>query len=39
VQLKALNISPDFVRQTVGAGSGLPPVNKLVEMKIFGRKR
>jgi hypothetical protein len=39
VQLKALNITPEFVRSVVGARTSLPPVNELVEMKIFGRQR
>ena len=39
VQLKALDVTPEFVRATVGAGSALPPVDRLVEMKIFGARR
>ncbi|HEX3422007.1 MAG TPA: hypothetical protein VHS33_01200 [Sphingomicrobium sp.] len=39
VQLKALNITPDFVQRVAAADSSLPPVNKLVELKTFGRKR
>lgn len=38
VQLKALNITPEFVR-SVSSGNQPMPVNDLVEMKIFGRKR
>jgi hypothetical protein len=39
VQLKALDITPEFVRSAVGQRTTMPPVNELVEMKIFGRKR
>lgn len=39
VQLKALDITPEFVRSAVGQRTTMPPVNKLVEMKLFGRKR
>ena len=38
VELKALNITPEFVRETVGSQAAMPPVNKLVEMKMFGGK-
>ena len=38
VELKALNITPGFVRETVGSQAAMPPVNKLVEMKMFGGK-
>jgi hypothetical protein len=39
VQLKALNITPEFVRFAVGERQPLPPVNELVQMKIFGTRR
>ena len=39
VQLKALDITPEFVRSAVGRRATMPPVNELVEMKLFGRKR
>jgi len=39
VQLKALNITPEFVQSVVQTGQAMPPVDKLVEMKLFGRKR
>jgi hypothetical protein len=39
VQLKALDISPDFVRSAVGQRATMPPVNELVEMKTFGKRR
>ena len=39
VQLKALNITPEFVRSTVGSRATLPPVNELVDLKIFGSRR
>lgn len=39
VQLKALDITPEFVRSTVGSRATMPPVNELVEMKLFGRRR
>ena len=38
IQLKALDISPDFVRSAVGQRATMPPVNELVEMKIFGKR-
>jgi hypothetical protein len=38
VELKALNITPDFVRGAVGSQAAMPPVNKLVEMKMFGNR-
>jgi hypothetical protein len=38
VQLKALNITPEFVRSS-GVRSGSVPVDDLVDMKIFGRRR
>jgi hypothetical protein len=39
VQLKALDITPEFVRATVGEQAVMPPVEKLVEYKMFGRRR
>ena len=39
VQLKAMDITPQFAREAAGGRSALPPVNELVEMKIFGRRR
>lgn len=39
VQLKALNITPSFVRAKVGQQAVMPPVDKLIEYKIFGRRR
>ena len=39
VQLRALGITPEFARQTVGTQAALPPVSKLVEYKIFGKRR
>ena len=39
VQLKALDITPEFVRATVGQQAVMPPVEKLVEYKMFGRRR
>lgn len=36
VQLKALDITPDFVRSAVGQRGTLPPVQKLVDLKLFG---
>jgi hypothetical protein len=36
VQLKALNITPDFVRRAVPAGSPLPTVSRLEELRMFG---
>jgi hypothetical protein len=38
VELKALNITPEFVRGAVGSQAAMPPVNKLVEMKMFGNR-
>jgi len=38
VQLKALDITPEFVRTVAGAGQPMPPVSKLVELKMFGRR-
>ena len=38
VQLKALDITPQFVR-TVANGGPLPPVSRLAELKMFGRRR
>ena len=39
VQLKALDITPEFVRATIGQQASLPPVGKLVQLKMFGRAR
>jgi hypothetical protein len=39
VQLKALDITPEFVRATVGPQAVMPPVSKLLEYKMFGRRR
>ena len=35
VQLKALDISPEFVRAVVRAGEPMPPINHLVQLKMF----
>jgi hypothetical protein len=37
VQLKALDISPDFARWAAGQRNPLPPVNELVQMKVNPR--
>jgi hypothetical protein len=39
VQLKALDISPDFVRSAESRRGQMPPVDELVQRKIFGRPR
>jgi hypothetical protein len=39
VQLKALDITPEFVRSAVGQRGTMPPVDQLVQLKIFGRTR
>ena len=39
VQLKALDITPEFARWAVGQRGSLPPVDQLVDMKIFGGRR
>jgi hypothetical protein len=39
IQLKALDISPEFVRSAVGQRATMPPVDELVEMKLFGQRR
>lgn len=39
VQLKALDITPEFVRRTIGQRAVMPPVHKLVEYKMFGKRR
>jgi hypothetical protein len=39
IQLKALDISPEFVRANVGQRAALPPVNELVQLKMFGKRR
>lgn len=39
VQLKALNITPEFVRSVETRPGEIPPIDELVERKIFGRRR
>lgn len=39
VQLKALDVTPEFARSAVAHGGAMPPMNDLVQMKIFGRER
>jgi hypothetical protein len=39
VQLKALEITPDFARWALGQRSSLPAVADLVQMKIFDPRR
>jgi hypothetical protein len=39
VELKAMNITPEFVRSVAGEQKELPPVGKLVDRKIFGSRR
>ncbi len=39
VQLKALGITPEFVQENVGQQAAMPPVHKLIEMKMFGQRR
>jgi hypothetical protein len=39
LQLKALDITPEFVRSAVGQRTTMPPVNELVQLKLFGPKR
>jgi hypothetical protein len=39
VQLKALDITPEFARSAIGQARPVPPVSKLIEMKLFGRRR
>jgi len=36
VQLKAMDITPEFVRSSVGRRSTMPPVQELVQLKLFG---
>jgi hypothetical protein len=38
LQLKALDITPEFVRSTVGQRATMPPVQELVQLKLFGPK-
>lgn len=38
VQMKALGITPEFV-SSVAKGGSMPPVNQLVEMRMFGKRR
>jgi hypothetical protein len=38
VQLKALDITPEFVRSAVGRRGTMPPVDELVQIKMFGRR-
>jgi hypothetical protein len=39
VQLKALDITPEFIRSHVAAQAPLPSIDQLVQMKMFGHKR
>jgi hypothetical protein len=39
VELKAMGITPEFVRSVAGDGQPMPDVSKLIELKIFGRRR
>ena len=39
VQLKALDITPEFVRAVAGPEHPMPPVSKLVELRMFARRR
>jgi hypothetical protein len=39
VKLKALDITPEFVRAAEPRGGAMPPVQDLVQLKIFGRRR
>ena len=39
VELKAMGITPEFVRSVAGEGQPMPDVGKLIEMKIFDRRR
>jgi len=39
VELKALDITPDFVRAAVGQQAAMPPVHTLVEYKLLGKRR
>jgi hypothetical protein len=39
VQLKALGITPEFARSVTGNAAAPPPVQQLVDMKLFGRRR
>ena len=39
VQLKALNITPEFARSAIGQTRPLPSVDELVQIKMFGRRR
>jgi len=39
VELKAMGITPEFVRSAAGDGQPMPDVSKLIELKIFGRRR
>jgi hypothetical protein len=39
VELKAMGITPEFVRSVADDGQPMPDVSKLIEMKIFGRRR
>lgn len=38
VQLKALDISPDFVRRVAGQDGAMPPVEKLMTLKMFAKR-
>lgn len=39
VQLKALDVTPEFARWAANGRSTMPPVDELVQAKIFGRRR
>ena len=39
VELKALDITPDFVRRVAGDGAPMPPIEKLMTLKTFGERR
>ena len=39
VELKAMGITPEFVRSVAGDGQPMPDVSKLIKLKIFGRRR
>jgi hypothetical protein len=39
VQLKALKITPEFVRSAVGEQKPLPPVSELVDRKMLAKRR
>jgi hypothetical protein len=37
VQLKALDVTPEFVSRISAVDGGLPPVEKLVQLKALGK--